>query len=237
MHSHAHALHHPHPGRFPMDERMFKAFCAMTGGRGPGRHRHGPPHERPEGFGGGGPPWAGAGGPGGFGGRGRRRRIRRGEVRAALLVLLDEQPMNGYGLMQEIEQRSKGAWRPSPGSVYPALALLEDEGLVAQEETDGRKVYALTDTGRAHVEENRESLGEPWAQAGQEVGEERLELRNLLWQLGSAAMQVASAGTDAQVEQARQVLKDARRSLYRLLADDEDDDAEAGTTPSDAPDA
>ena len=178
-------------------------------------HRHGGPGSGPGG------PWSGFG-PGGPGGSGRRRRMRRGDVRAAALVLLAEQPYNGYGLMQEIENRSEGVWRPSPGSVYPALALLEDEGLVAAEEADGRKQFALTDAGRAHVEENREKLGEPWADLGREVGEGRLELRGLLWQLGAAAMQVATAGSDAQVARAREVIVDARKALYRLLAEDEE---------------
>jgi DNA-binding PadR family transcriptional regulator len=161
--------------------------------------------------------------------------MRRGDVRAALLVLLDEQPLNGYGLMQEIERRSDGAWRPSPGSVYPALSQLEDEGMVRAEELDGRKQYALTDTGRAYVAENREQLGEPWAQAGDEQGDVRQELRGLLWQLGSAAMQVATAGTEPQVEQAREILKDGRRALYRILAEDEPAEAQDGE-PADTED-
>src|SRR3982750_3473314 len=106
--------------------------------------------------------------PGGFSGpsSGHRRRMRRGDVRAAILVLLAEQPYNGYGLMQEIESRSEGVWRPSPGSVYPALAQLEDEGLVTADESDGRKQFTLTDAGRAHVDEHRERLGVPWESAG-----------------------------------------------------------------------
>ena len=117
--------------------------------------------------------------------------MRRGDVRAAILVLLDEQPYNGYGLMQEIENRSEGVWRPSPGSIYPALAQLEDEGLVRAEEADGRKEFTLTDAGRAYVDENREKLGEPWADLGREVGEDRVELRALIGQVAAAAMQVA----------------------------------------------
>ena len=219
-HAHAHPLRgFPFSDRFP-DPRHAALLRAMTGGRGgPGRHHRGP----------GGPPW----GRGGFGGpQGRRRRMRRGDVRSALLLLLDEQPYNGYGLMQEVERRSDGVWRPSPGSVYPALALLEDEGLVRSEESDGRKQFTLTDAGRAHVEEHRERLGEPWADVGREVGEGRMELMRLLWQLGSAVEQVGSAGTDAQVEQARQVLKDARRTLYRMLADDPDEPS--GDEPQEA---
>ena len=148
-----------------------------------------------------------------------RPRMRRGDTRAAALVLLAEQPYNGYGLMQEIERRSEGVWRPSPGSMYPALAQLEDEGLIASEERDGSKQFTLTDAGRAHVEENKEQLGEPWAGLGDEVGEGRLELRALLGQLAAAAMQVSAAGDDSQVEQARQILVDARKALYRLLAE------------------
>src|SRR5829696_2509556 len=111
-----------------------------------GRHRHGPP-----------------GGGWGWGVGGRRQRMRRGDVRAALLVLLDEQSHTGYSLMEEIERRSNGAWRPSPGSVYPTLQQLEDEGLIRPEEGEGRTPFTLTEAGKAYVEEHRESLGEPWA--------------------------------------------------------------------------
>src|SRR3954453_13932378 len=119
----------------------------------------------------------------------RRKRMRRGDVRAALLVLLAEEPRNGYGLMQEIEQRSEGEWRPSPGSVYPALALLEDEGLVrAEPEGNGRR-FTLTDEGRAHVDEHREELGEPWAKLGE--GGPNRDLRRALGETAAAVMQVA----------------------------------------------
>ena len=118
------------------------------------------------------------GGPRGGWGGGRRRRMRRGDVRAAILVLLDEQPQSGYALMEEIERRSEGAWRPSPGSVYPTLKQLEDEELVRPETGEGRTPYMLTDAGVKYVEEHREALGEPWAKA-EGVGEERLELRGL----------------------------------------------------------
>src|SRR5438034_9290540 len=109
------------------------------------RHRHGPPFGR-RGF----PFGSFFGGPGGFP---RGPRARRGDVRAAALILLAEEPRNGYQLMQEIEQRSGGVWRPSPGSVCPALAQLEDEGLVRVEERDDRRTYVLTDAGRAHLDE------------------------------------------------------------------------------------
>ena len=175
------------------------------GGHGRGRHRGGP-----RGFPGFGPP--------------RGPRARRGDVRAALLLLLAEEPRNGYQLMQEIERRSDGVWRPSPGSVYPALQQLEDEGLVAPTE-EGRKAFTLTDTGRAHVEEHRERLGEPWATVTEDVGEVRLELRSLVDQLRLAVIQVAAAGDDAQVARAKELLAETRRGLYRLLAEDEEPEA------------
>jgi DNA-binding PadR family transcriptional regulator len=161
-------------------------------------------------------------------GGGRRRRMRRGDVRAALLVLLDEQPRTGYGLMEEIERRSHGAWRPSPGSVYPTLQQLEDEGLVGTVEGEGRTPFTLTDAGRAYVEENREALGEPWAKQADGVDEERLDLRGLMYQIGAATFQVAAAGDGAQVERAKKLLAETRRGLYRILADDEPGEEEKG---------
>jgi DNA-binding PadR family transcriptional regulator len=150
--------------------------------------------------------------------------MRRGDVRAAVLVLLDEGPQSGYGLMAEIERRSDGAWRPSPGSMYPTLAMLEEEGLIRPQAGEGRTPYELTDAGRAHVEEHRERLGEPWARSAQGFGEERLELRGLIGQLGAAAFQVATAGDDAQIAQAKDILTETRRALYRILADEAPDD-------------
>ena len=160
------------------------------------------------------------GGMRGWGG-GRRRRMRRGDVRAALLVLLDEQPHTGYSLMEELERRTSGAWRPSPGSVYPTLQQLEDEGLIAQEPGEGRTPYTLTEAGKAYVEENREALGEPWAKSAEGIGEERLELRGLIAQIAAASFQVGAAGDDAQVERAKELLAETRRGLYKILADDE----------------
>jgi DNA-binding PadR family transcriptional regulator len=159
----------------------------------------------------------------GFGGGGRRRRMRRGDVRAALLVLLDEQPHSGYSLMEELERRSSGAWRPSPGSVYPTLQQLEDEGLIEPEPGEGRTPYRLTDMGKAYVEENREALGEPWAKSAEDIGTERLELRGLLAQIAAASFQVGAAGDDAQVARAKELLAETRRGLYKILADDEEE--------------
>jgi len=182
-----------------------------------GHHRGG----GPGGFG-----FPGFGGPGfgfgpGFGGRGGRRAAR-GDVRAAVLLLLEEEPRNGYALMQEIEQRSEGVWRPSPGSIYPVLAQLEDEELVAPQEGRGAgRTYALTDAGKAHVEEQRTELGEPWNAVSGGIPKEALEIRNVIGQLAGAAMQVMQAGTEEQRAQAVALLTETRRGLYRILAEEE----------------
>lgn len=195
------------------------------------RGRRRAPGPGPGGFGPGfGPGGLGPGfGPGGHGpgpgfghhggGRGRRGRgRRRGDVRDAILALLAEGPRNGYQLMSEIAERSDGVWRPSAGSVYPALGLLEDEGLIEQVEGDSGKTYALTEAGRAHVAERGEDLTDPWARvAGPRRG--RLDVRGEVHQLGLALRQVAMAGTEEQIEAARKVVEDARKALYRILAE------------------
>lgn len=148
--------------------------------------------------------------------------MRRGDVRAAILVLLAEEPRNGYQLMQEIEERSDGAWRPSPGSVYPALSQLEDEGLVTPEETEGRKHFILTDAGTKHVEENREKLGEPWNEVKPESKGPQYDFWMQLKPLVDAAKQVSQVGDDATLARGAEVLAEARRKLYAILAEDTD---------------
>ena len=177
-----------------------------------GRHQHGP-HLDPRAFWHG--PWRGMA----FGPGGRRGRARRGDVRAAILLLLEEEPRNGYQLMEEIENRSGGAWRPSPGSVYPALAQLEDEALIRSDESAGRRSFELTDEGRTYVADNRESLGSPWDEAGDGVPSEFADLRSLIGQVGMATLQVVQSGDDKQIAEAKQVLTDARKALYRILAE------------------
>ncbi|HEY2219229.1 MAG TPA: PadR family transcriptional regulator [Gaiellaceae bacterium] len=153
-------------------------------------------------------------------GFGRRRRMRRGDVRAAILLLLGEEPRNGYQVMQELEQRSEGAWRPSPGSVYPALQLLADEGLIRGEAGEGGTVYELTDAGRTHLEEHRERFGEPWQQASEGVPDDVRELMHLAMQVGVATRQVTHAGSEEQRKAAAELLTDTRRKLYGILAED-----------------
>ena len=164
---------------------------------------------------------------GGFRGRGfgrRPRRMGQGDVRGAILVLLSERPMHGYQIIQEIGGRSEGLWRPSPGSVYPALQQLEDEGLVRVEKAEGRKVAHLTDEGRVYVQEHREELGTPWEAATEDYGEDLLELRDLIGQVATATVQVMQAGTKGQIAEARRLLIDVRRQLYQILAGDDPKD-------------
>lgn len=147
--------------------------------------------------------------------------MRRGDVRAAILLLLDEQPRNGYQVMQELEERSGGSWRPSPGSVYPALQLLADEGLVRGESREGSTVYELTDAGRKHLEDNRERFGTPWEDAGAGTPDDIRVLMRLVMDIGMATRQVVQAATESQRGEARELLESTRRGLYRILAGDE----------------
>jgi DNA-binding PadR family transcriptional regulator len=160
-------------------------------------------------------PMAGFGGPGfGLG----PRKTGQGDVRAAILALLSERPMHGYQVIQEIGERTGGLWRPSPGSVYPALQHLEDEGLVAIEKAEGRKVARLTETGSAYVEERRDELEGVWEAAMGGVDEGMFEVRRLAGQVFGAAMHVAGEGTEGQVAEAQKVLADAKRRLYGILS-------------------
>jgi DNA-binding PadR family transcriptional regulator len=141
--------------------------------------------------------------------------------------LLAEEPRNGYQIMQEVEERSDGVWRPSPGSVYPALQQLEDEGLIRSEEVEGRKLFALTDAGSALVQERGEGKPAPWEQMSGEFSSEAHELGRLMREVAFAFAQVMRTGSPGQVAKARDVLADARRDLYRILADGETGEGDA----------
>jgi DNA-binding PadR family transcriptional regulator len=157
---------------------------------------------------------------------GRAQRRSRGDVRAAILLLLSEQPCNGYQIMQEIERRSDGAWRPSSGSVYPALQQLEDERLVTIETTPAGKVYKLTTPGTDYVAKHRGELGVPWQSDAGRGGDPRWEVMALMGQIAPALQQIGRYGTPAQVAEARRIISDARRALYRILAEADGDDAD-----------
>ena len=160
------------------------------------------------------PPFGMAGHPHGFGGP----RARRGDVRAAVLRLLAEKPMHGYQIIQELSQRSAGAWSPSAGSVYPTLQLLADEGLVSAEESGGKKVFSLTEAGVAAVAETADQPA-PWEEAAQS-GSGGSGYREAVGRLMQAALQIGRSGSAAQVAAAIDVLADARKKLYAILAED-----------------
>src|SRR5215472_2915054 len=194
-------------------------------GRPHGRGRHfagpfgGPDFPPGPGFPGGHEMFGHWGGPRGM----RGGRARRGDVRAAALALLAEQPMNGYQIIQEIGERSGGVWRPSPGSIYPALQQLEDEGLIRTEAADGgRRAYRLTDEGRAYADSHADELRAPWDEVAGGAGGVAAEMRSLIGQLAMAAVQVVQVGSEAQVGQAKQLLADTRKALYRILAADDE---------------
>ncbi len=182
---------------------------------GPGRPGWGPPFGwRPFGPGG----WPGFGPPFGrrFGGRARR-----GDVRAAILALLVERPMHGYEIIQELEQRSDGWWRPSPGSVYPTLQLLEDEGLVVAQSDGTKRRFALSEAGATEAAEVRARPEMPWEEVSAGAAPGSAALRQATGELVGAIFQVARTGRAALQGEAEQILTEARRRLYALLARDE----------------
>ncbi|AWI29228.1 PadR family transcriptional regulator [Streptomyces sp. ICN441] len=193
-------------------------------GSGPGESHCGPGHRGrgeyegrraafgPFGPGFGGPPWGG--------GRGRGRgRARRGDVRASILALLKDRPMHGYEMIQEIGERSGGAWKPSPGSVYPTLQLLEDEGLIASRSDGGKKLFTLTDAGRAEADSVPDA---PWEEAGRGIDWDSVnEIRQAGFGLMEAFGQVWKTGTADQRQKAIAVIGEARKKLYLILADED----------------
>jgi DNA-binding PadR family transcriptional regulator len=148
-------------------------------------------------------------------------RRRRGDVRAAILALLSERPMHGYEMIQELEERSDGMWRPSAGSIYPTLQLLEDEGLIAGEEHDGKRRFSLTDAGRDELAKRPADRPPPWEQAAEGAEGERQELAASIKQFWPAVVQIIRVGSPDQAERAKAILDDARKKLYAILAEEE----------------
>ncbi len=184
-------------------------FAGHGHGHGPGafHHRHGgfgPGPGGPEGF----------GGPSGFGrGRGGPR-ARRGDVRAAVLALLAEEPKHGYEMIKEIEERSDGLWKPSAGSIYPTLQLLEDEGLIEGTESDGKRRFSLTEAGREAAEAREGSL--PWEEVRSGAPPEFVELGRSVHQLRAAVAQAMQAGSEEQRARVRELLDETRRGIYTI---------------------
>ena len=158
-------------------------------------------------------------GPDGPVGRGPRRG--RGDVRTAALLLLLERPMHGYEMILEIRERSGEAWSPSPGAIYPTIQLLSDEGLITTHDDEGKKVSSLTEAGRVVAEELAATKSAPWDDASDDAGEGAPSLRRAIHHLMMATKQVAMAGTTAQRQRATELLDEARRKIYALLASDE----------------
>lgn len=163
-----------------------------------------------------GPGWV-MGGPAGPGPWGAGPKVGRGDVRLAILFLLAEEPMHGYQMMQELSERSGGMWRPSPGSVYPTLQQLEDEGLIEAQETAGKRVFALTDSGRDYLENQDEPA--PWEQFHAGSHDHFVGLRDAAFQLGAALIQVATTGDENQVAAAKDIVADAKSKVYEILKD------------------
>jgi DNA-binding PadR family transcriptional regulator len=175
---------------------------------GPFGHGFGPGHGH-----------GGRGGGRGWGGPRRGGRARRGDVRASLLALLKERPMHGYEMITEIGERTGGAWRPSPGSVYPTLQLLEEEGLIVAQETGGKKLFDLTEAGRAEAGAGPDS---PWEEAGRGVDWEAVqEVGAALGAVDHAVRQVMTTGNEEQRAKGLAVLNEAKRKLYLILADEQ----------------
>src|SRR5690349_13398372 len=151
-------------------------------------------------------------------GHGRGRGRRGGNVRAAILALLKERPMHGYEMIQELDSRTGGVWRPSPGSVYPTLQMLEDEGLIEAEATGGRKRFSLTDAGREEATTAAEHP--PWAQFSNDTMSQVQDFRDAAVGIMDALRQVGFNGTQEQRDKALEVLNETKRKLYAILADE-----------------
>jgi DNA-binding PadR family transcriptional regulator len=146
-------------------------------------------------------------------------RMRRGDVRSAVLRLLHEGPMHGYQIIHEIESRSGGAWKPSPGSVYPTLQLLSDEGLIISHEADGRRTYSLTDAGREVAEAEAESPA-PWLAGSERPTGPRGSLAQAGLKVAKTAAEVARTGSPEQMAKATKALDEAAQALSAILAQD-----------------
>ena len=159
-----------------------------------------------------------------FGGSRRGPTVRRGEVRGLILAALKDKPMHGYEVIQALEAQSDGRWRPSAGSIYPTLQQLADEGLVSGEDVEGRRVYTITDAGRKLADEGRERS--PWTEAEEDDRTGATDIRKLALELAAAVMQVQRMGSPRARREADKILTDARKQMYRLLAEDEDASAD-----------
>jgi DNA-binding PadR family transcriptional regulator len=145
-------------------------------------------------------------------------RARRGDVRAAILALLSERPMHGYEMIKELESRTDGAWKPSAGSIYPTLQLLEDEGLIRGTDEDGKRRFELTDEGTAaHAERTAETT--PWDAVRAGTAPEALQLAESLKGVNAAVSQVLRSRDEAAQKRVRELVDETRRGIYAILAE------------------
>lgn len=192
----------------PLGATMAALFTTMSG-----RRHHWPPHGWGAMGGSGtaappyGPPWM----------RNRGPKVRRGDVRAAILGVLADQPRNGYQIIQQIAERTSGSWKPSPGSIYPTLQQLEDEGLVAADDSGGRRSFALTEEGRRYVEEHPDEIAAPWKTF--DDLDDGSDVRPLIGQVAAAIWQIMAVGSPEQQDRGREALVELRRKLYGILAE------------------
>jgi DNA-binding PadR family transcriptional regulator len=208
------------PGRGDRYDRLGDLARGRGGGRGRGRGR-------PDGFG----PGFGRHGEFGPGMFGRGPKVGRGDVRAAIIALLAEEPMHGYQIITELTERSGGVWRPSPGSVYPTLQAMEDQGVVTAAKSEGRRVFSLTEEGRAEAEAAGDGPA-PWEDAARGADRSLVDLRGLMFEVGAAIFQVARAGSEQQIKAVGEILTDTRRRIYLVLADGSaGDEPGSGTAP------
>ncbi|MGH3423458.1 MAG: PadR family transcriptional regulator [Nocardioidaceae bacterium] len=185
------------------------------------RHGRRPP------WGGGPPPWVqgliGLAHSGGGGAMRAGPRVRRGDVRSAILDVLAAEPMNGYQIIQQIAERTGGTWKPSPGSVYPTVQQLEDEGLVEGHEAAGRRVLHLSEAGQAYAAEHADEIAATWRVFDEAAEQERdgdgTDLRQVIGQVMGGVWQVVTSGTRQQQAETAEILADARRKIYNLLAE------------------
>ncbi len=203
---------------FPGPGDRFDRFSGAPGsprGRGGGRSRN-----RGDAFGPGfGPPMFG---------RGPKRG--RGDVRAAIIALLAEEPMHGYQIITELTERSRGVWHPSPGSVYPTLQVMEDQGLVTADKAEGRRVFSLTAEGRAAAEAAGDQPA-PWERAARGADRSLVDLRGLMGEVAAAIVQVGRSGSESQVKAVGEILADTRRRIYLVLAEGTPPTYEDGPEP------
>jgi DNA-binding PadR family transcriptional regulator len=211
MHGHRHFEQGADESGSPDFDRLVDRLAGYPRGRGGGRgrgRRDGPGFGRHGGYG------------QGFGGPmfGRGPKVGRGDVRAAIIALLAEEPMHGYQIITELTERSGGVWNPSPGSVYPTLQAMEDQGLITADKAEGKRVFSLTDAGRTAAEAAGDGPA-PWEEAASSADRSLVDLRGLMGDVGIAIMQAGRAGSDRQIKAVGEILADTRRRIYLVLAE------------------